>query len=197
MNWSRSNPSPRYHQLISQYQELHREGDPKRDHKPEDVYPGISLLPHIAAIRELVRASGATTILDYGSGKGLQYGPHHCTVGGEEWDNLMDCWDVDYVHCYDPCHLPFSKLPEKRFGGVVTTDVLEHCPEEDLDWIVAEIFGYAEKFVFASVSCRPAIRHLPNGENAHCTVRPPEWWRALFERHAGASPGVLLRVVAS
>jgi hypothetical protein len=66
---------------------------------------------------------------------------------------------------------PFSALPEGRFDGVVCTDVLEHCPEEDLPWIVGELFGYARLFVFANVACYPAAKKLPNGENAHCTIR--------------------------
>ena len=58
---------------------------------------------------------------------------------------------------------------------------MEHCPEEDLSWIVDEIFSFASAFVYLNVSTAPAKRLLPNGENAHCTVRPPEWWVPLFD----------------
>ena len=61
-------------------------------------------------------------------------------------------------------------------------DVLEHCPEQDLRWIVAEIFGFANRFVFANVASYEAMTTLPNGENAHCTVRPSEWWNAVFAK---------------
>ena len=92
---------------------------------------------------------------------------------------------MDYVACYDPSYAPFSLLPQGPFDGVICTDVLEHCPEEDLDWIVGELFGYANKFVFASIAGYPAMKTLPSGENAHCTVQPLAWWNALFQRHAG------------
>ena len=46
--------------------------------------------------------------------------------------------------------------------------------------IVAEIFSYARRFVYVNVACYPAEKRLPNGENAHCTVRPPEWWAKLY-----------------
>jgi hypothetical protein len=69
--------------------------------------------------------------------------------------------------------------------------VLEHCPEQDLDWIVDGLFGYAQKFVFANVACFPARKSLPNGENAHCTIRPGSFWKALFEASSARHPGVL------
>ena len=59
---------------------------------------------------------------------------------------------------------------------VVCTDVLEHCPPEDVPWIVEELFMLARKFVFANIACYPARKYLRNGENAHCTVAPVEWW---------------------
>jgi hypothetical protein len=66
--------------------------------------------------------------------------------------------------------------------------VLEHIPEDDMEWVVAELFRYATRFVFANIACYPAHRVLPNGANAHCTVRPAKWWRRLVDavasRHA-------------
>jgi hypothetical protein len=74
---------------------------------------------------------------------------------------------------------------------VVSTDVLEHCPEEDIGWIVDEMFGFAEQFVFANVACFPAKKRLPTGENAHCTIRPPDWWAALVRGVAARRPGIV------
>ena len=55
------------------------------------------------------------------------------------------------------------------------------CPQGDIKWIVDEIFSLAKKFVFINVSCYPAERLLPNGENAHCTVRPGVWWEKILQ----------------
>jgi hypothetical protein len=41
------------------------------------------------------------------------------------------------------------------------------------------------------VACFPAAKRLPNGQNAHCTVRPAGWWRTLVEKVALKHPGVL------
>jgi len=100
------------------------------------------------------------------------------------WNSMQEYWGVESIRCYDPGHPPFSVLPEGGFDAVICTDVLEHCPEEDLPWIVGELFGYARRFVFANVACYPAAKTLPNGENAHCTIRPVAFWRALFDRAA-------------
>ena len=39
----------------------------------------------------------------------------------------------------------------------------------------------AGRFVFATIALYPAGKTLPNGENAHCTIRPPEWWKTLID----------------
>lgn len=72
--------------------------------------------------------------------------------------------------------------------------MLEHCPEEDIEWIVDELFSYAKKFVFAVAACYPAQKHLPNGENAHCTIKPVEWWKDLLQETAARYPGVIYEV---
>jgi hypothetical protein len=109
--------------------------------------------------------------------------------GVGEWPSIRAFWGIDELCCYDPAYAPFNVLPDKKFDGVISTDVLEHCPEEDIPWILDEMFGYATRFVFANVACYPAKKRLPNGENAHCTIRTPEWWgRILLDvaaRHSG------------
>lgn len=191
MPFSRQQPSPRYRDLMELYRRLHVEGEKFLGLQPEATYPGISLMPHLGRIKQLIVETGAKTILDYGSGKGIQYEPQRIALPGRgEWDGVLDYWDVDEVRCYDPCYEPYSRLPEECFDGVVCTDVLEHCPEEDLRWIVNEMVSFATRFVYAGVACYPAKSRLPNGENAHCTVRPPQWWRDLFEEIAPAHPGV-------
>ena len=93
----------------------------------------MSLFPHIKRIRDLVVTTGAVTLLDYGCGKGMQYEAHRLEVpGAGVFEGVLDYWDVDEVRCYDPCYAPDSALPEEQFDGVVSTDVPEHCPEEDI-----------------------------------------------------------------
>ena len=191
MQFTKDNPSPRYLALIDLYRTLHTRGETARGFSAENTYPGISLLPHVERIKRLIAETEANNVLDYGSGKGMAYAMPSVDVPGVgPVGALTDYWDVDYVRCYDPSYSPYSRRPDETFDGVVCTDVLEHCPEEDLNWIIADLFQYATKFVFAVAACFPALTHLPNGENAHCTVRPAQWWH---ERIAAAAEGSGIR----
>ena len=38
--------------------------------------------------------------------------------------------------------------------------------------------------VYLNISIRLAVKKLPNGENAHCTVKQPDWWMNLISKHA-------------
>jgi len=189
--YSREHPSPRYQRLLHQYQVMHREGETHLGIPPDRTFPGKSLPPQAGRVKRLIDLTGARTVLDYGSGKGQQYMPMPFTDdAGVIYADIASWWGVK-VTCYDPAYAPFSNLPEGPFDGVVCTDVLEHCPEEDMEWIVGELFGYARLFVFANVACFPAQKRLPSGQNAHCTVRPVKWWRALIERVARRHPHLL------
>ena len=190
MNFTRSNPSARYLELQSMYRQLHEEGEKHLGMPAEKTFNGMSLVPQITRIKGLIERTDARTILDYGSGKGQQYALSLRGNDGSEFTNVMDFWGVDSVHCYDPAYAPFSTLPQGRFHGVVSTDVLEHCPEQDIPWILDEIFAYAERFVYANIACYPAQKRLPNGENAHCTIRPSAWWEELLREVASRYQGV-------
>jgi SAM-dependent methyltransferase len=195
MTYSRTNPSQRYVDLQKMYRSMHQVGATATGQSPEQTFPGMSLLPHLERIRALIGRTGARNVLDYGCGKGQQYAPGHVKdADGKAYDSVIDLWDVDYVHCYDPCHEPYSKLPEGRFDAVICTDVLEHCPEQDVPWILDEIFAYAERCVYASIACYPAKKHLPNGENAHCTIRPVDWWREHIRTASAKNPEVVWEI---
>jgi hypothetical protein len=195
MSFSRASPSPRYVELQRLYRAMHEQGERFLGLPPEDTFPGSSLPPQAGRIKRLIERTGALTILDYGSGKGKQYDPGTIRdSAGREWPGIIDYWDIDEVVCYDPCYAPLSKLPEGRFDGVISTDVLEHCPEDDIPWIVAEMFAFATRFLFANVACFPARKRLPSGENAHCTIQPVVWWSELFRAAAQQHPDTLWEV---
>jgi hypothetical protein len=187
MNFSRTHPSPRYLELQQLYRAMHQHGERFLGIPPEQTFPGKSLLFQASRIKGLIERTKALTILDYGSGKGRQYDPAPFRDGaGTQWPGIIDYWGVDEVACYDPCYEPFAALPEGTFDGVISTDVLEHCPTEDIPWIVEEMFAFGTRFFFANVACFPARKRLPNGENAHCTIQPVAWWNRLFS--AAAQP---------
>ena len=189
--YSRYSPSHRYVELLSQYEQLHREGERRLNLPAQETFPGVSLLPHVQRIKARIDQSGARSVLDYGCGKGLQYTAiFQAEDDPNDMFTITGLWGLEQLYCYDPCYAPFSRLPNGRFDGVICTDVLEHCSEADMAWIVDELFSYATAFLYANIACYPAGKTLPNGENAHCTIQPPEWWRELFNETAIRYPWV-------
>jgi hypothetical protein len=192
--YSRSNPSPRYRELTALYAQMHVGGLPNQNIKAKDLFAGSSIIPQLPKIKLLVAELGARTLLDYGCGKGLQYRAQNLKLrSGEIIPSVQGYLGVDSIHCYDPGVAEFQKFPAGQFDGVISTDVLEHCPEPDLPWILEEMCGAARKFVFANIASYPAAKILPNGENAHCTIRPVEWWSQIIAPIAARHPGLVTR----
>ena len=102
------------------------------------------------------------SILDYGCGRGKL----HEELSKNK--NLL-------IHRYDPAIKEFSVIKVENVDLVVNTDVLEHIPEEDIQDVLEHISTISDK-VFFSISNRLADKNLPNGENAHCTVKSAIWW---------------------
>jgi hypothetical protein len=196
--YSRSNPSPRYRELTSLYATMHVGGLPDQNIKAQDLFSGASIIPQLPKIKLLVTQLGATSLLDYGSGKGLQYRAQNIKLrSGEVIASVQSYLGVESITCYDPGVAEFQSFPVGQFDGVISTDVLEHCPEPDLPWILEEMFGAARKFIFANIAAYPAGKTLPNGENAHCTVRPQEWWDEIIAPISARHPGVFARFEVS
>lgn len=148
------------------YAELH--ANPK-------YFPGYSLEEHTGAVADLVKRHNPESLLDYGCGKGYQYLRRRLH---ERWGGLLP-------HCYDVGLSHLCQRYERKFDGVICTDMLEHIEEQDVTGVIADICGYATKFVFCSVGTALAVnkKHklLPDGRNPHLTVKPKEWWEPLFD----------------
>ena len=133
---------------------------------------GGGLKFYLNYIVDLVHDTKSESLLDYGCGKAEGYLKH----------NHHKNWGI-MPELYDPAIEKFSKLPEGNFDGVISFDVLEHIPEEEIPQVIKEIFEKANKFVFLGIDTSPAMAVLPNGENAHCTQKPLEWWVDMIKTH--------------
>lgn len=175
--YSRENPSPRYREMEKMYQTMHKEGDSRNEIPAEKTFDGRSLAPHIDQINNLLQATQSKTLLDYGCGKAEAYDNLKINVkGGSEIIGLKNLWKGIDIRLYDPGYGPFQSFPEGKYDGVISTDVLEHITKEDMPWVIEEILGFANKFVYLNIACYPAHKILPNGENAHITQESPGWW---------------------
>jgi len=102
---------------------------------------------------------GCTTVLDYGAGK--------CTLG-KALPHLM-------IRNYDPC-IEGMDDPPAPADLVVCGDVMEHIEEQYVDDVLDHIQTLARKVVFFVIATYPAQKTLPDGRNAHITVRSTNWW---------------------
>ena len=189
-DYSRSNPSPRYRELIGMYRDMHEHGIPEQNLPASETFDGRSLKSHARIIKSIIDIMGSQTILDYGAGKGTQYRPEKIATQDGDFPDIKSFWGVDAITCYDPGNAEFDTLPDGRFDGVISTDMLEHCPSEDLPWVIDEIFSFADEFLYLNVACYPALKVLPDGENAHVTIEPPDWWLNRFDAAVTAHPGL-------
>lgn len=195
--YSRENPSPHYKELMGIYQQLHANGMEDHNLSAEKTFPGTSVFPVAEIIRQMIENTGSKTLLDYGCGKGQQYEMRNMPMAdGSICPSLQHFWKLDEIRPYDPGFAKHNQYPTGKYDGVISTDVLEHCPEEDMEWILEELFSHANKFVFANIACYPAMKTLPNGENAHITIRPPEWWHQLITLVASRYPDVHFQFMA-
>ncbi len=170
-------PSDRYFKYLKQC-EIH--------HATRKTFSGNGCLKHAPALIAFAKQIGATSAIDYGCGKGLQYDKEFLLVG--EAVKLEEALGFSVIK-YDPAVPKFAALPQVEADLVWCTDVLEHIPEEDISFIVSELSRLALKGVFVTVGTYPAKKQLPNGENAHVCVKPVEWWQdkfmPLFARASG------------
>ncbi len=193
--YTEDHPSARYKKLVEMYQSMHEQGWTQANWSAEETFDGKSLERHIEPIAGLIKATGAETLLDYGSGKAKFYAPYPGDVPESRFKSLKEWGDVK-VTCYDPGYEPYSGPIEPKYDGVICTDVLEHIPEEDIPWVLDKLFAHANKFVYAVAACYPARKQLPDGQNAHCTVLEPRWWREQMDAAARRNPGVKWQLCA-
>lgn len=155
---------------VNAYREMH---EANKDH-----FAGMSIMPHVAAIKALIDKHGSHTLLDYGCGKGQQYGAK-ATV--QEDFGIMPT-------LYDPGVREFSRRPHTRFDGVICTDVMEHIDVPDVKAILKDVFRFSRQWVFFSICTREAKKTLPDGRNVHLTIKPSYWWEAKIEKAAKGRP---------
>lgn len=129
-----------------------------------NVYPsyGIGGNWFMPKIKEIAKQNNVKTILDYGCGKG----------------SLVKLLNKNGFECfgYDLYVEEYSELPFCNVDMVVSTDVFEHLDEMNIDNTLYDIELLSPKFQFHAISNRKASMILPDGSNAHVTVKPPEWW---------------------
>lgn len=132
---------------------------------------GTSSVKYLRFLRPEIRLRRPRSILDYGCGQSL-------------FIDLLELGPGVELRRYDPAIAEFSQLPAEPVDLLVNIDVLEHIEEPDLDKVLAEMRTSCRDAIII-VDTVPAKHRLPDGRNAHVTVRPHAWWAERIGRHFG------------
>mgnify|MGYP003637087649 FL=1 len=163
-------PSEDYYDLLDSYKELHKE---------EGKFRGISLVPLVPTLFNIIKENNCKTLLDYGCGKAIPYSKKECKSIGLK-KPVQELCNLDSFDLYDPAYPKYNKLSKKKYDIVVCTDVMEHIAEQDIDYVLKDILSHSKKAVFLNISCQPALKHFKEGkfkgQNVHISVFNGVWW---------------------
>lgn len=129
---------------------------------------GLTARHYGPTVLQLLEASGARTLLDYGCGS------HRSLLMGMEVPS-----GVRYAG-YDPAVPQHAGRPEPA-ELVVCIDVLEHIEHECLDNVLDELRDLCTGFGFFTIHSGAAGKFLADGRNAHLIQEGPSWWLPRIE----------------
>ncbi len=125
----------------------------KRFQKENSSWGGDDCKNYHNQIRVLMDKYCASTVLDYGCGKGRQY--ENLVPYGLPNDKITEPMtfqtriNATTVYKYDPCVEGYDIEPfGQTFDAVICTQVLGSIPDADIEWIKNKLMKYATKFVF-------------------------------------------------
>lgn len=131
---------------------------------------GVTGRNHANRISDLIIAEDIHSWLDYGCGQSQLTAHLVAKFNGKLRADR-----------YDPAIPDIDVVPGGPYDLVTCTDVLEHIREGTVPAVVHEVSILTRMVAYFAIALRPAIEILPNGENAHVTVKPAEWWKELLQ----------------
>ncbi len=130
---------------------------------------GTSSVKYIRFLRPWLSILNPNSVLDYGCGQSVLID----VLGLPEQVRRLR---------YDPAIPAYATRPELMADLLINIDVLEHIEEKDVPDALASMAALCRNALII-VDTVPAKHKLPDGRNAHVTLRPHGWWKAQIERH--------------
>ena len=145
-------------------------------HDQSDLFGGRTTAAGMAqrlplAIHRMHEMGYCSSLLDYGTGKGLLVE----RLRHELSPSIS-------VNGYDPAVQQWSTKPTIASDIVTCFDVLEHVEIENIDYIIRDIFALTRHFCYISIDLQPATKCLDDGRNSHILLAPPDWWISRFSQ---------------
>ncbi|MFZ1083735.1 MAG: class I SAM-dependent methyltransferase [Terracidiphilus sp.] len=177
-------------QLLDLYAKMAKEGYRTVDLQTiESAFNDMELRAFREPIKQVLTQFRIHTLLDYGCG-----GSDYEAAGFDEQLSAREYFRLSKVFRYEPAR----NLDQRRkVDAVLCFDVLEHLFVADVARTVRELFSLANHLLIVNAACYSARALLPNGENAHVTVRTPQWWKGVFDAIAPEYPKVSVWLLCS
>lgn len=152
----------------------------KAHHQRSKTWSGSLAIPHIVPVMDLANEIGATSLLDYGCGKGLHY---------ERPYNAGGLWPAEITK-YDPAWPEYAAEPTGKFDIVVCTHVLGSIPLSDLRTVIDRLYSFAIKAIYVGEIIGPVKKKVFSRPELHPFDFDEPEWRSHLRR-----PGSPVRVV--
>ena len=181
-------------ELIVFYKEMVCSGLQRNDEKQvaaENVYNSFQLKKFRNLCKNHISNSNIKTVLDYGGGGSDWDAPNFEETSGE---SAKQFFNVKKVTTFEPAR---NLIEKQESDCVVCIDVLEHIFITDVPKLINELFSLSKKLLVINVACYEAAALLPNGENAHITVRSPHWWKGMCDAVAMNYPDIEVFLICS
>ena len=134
-----------------------------RLHRENPMY-GSGGSKHAETVQKIVTAIHATSVLDYGCGKGSLARALPFPI-----------WE------YDPS-IPEKSRSPRPADLVVCTDVLEHIEPDKLMPVLADLKRCVLQVGYFVIHTGPAQKVLADGRNTHLIQQNADWWVAHLKR---------------
>ncbi len=125
--------------------------------------------------KEIFNNYSIKSLLDYGAGRS-----NWNASGFDEASNksASQYFDIPNVYHYEPAR---GIDQRRKVDCVICFDVLEHIFISDVPNTLRDIISLGSKLIILNIAYYKSDAKLPNGENAHITIRPPLWWKGVLD----------------
>jgi hypothetical protein len=168
--------SPKGQELVALYNQMAVHGYDRQDQTHVDVaFSDFELRAYRMQVQQVLLDNQISSVLDYGCGGSNWYATG---FDPESQQSAVEYFQLSRAWRYEPARDIDERKP---VDCVISFDVLEHIFIADVPNVLRDMFSYANKLLILNIACYPAAARLPNGENAHITVRDPLWWKGLLD----------------
>ena len=172
---------------------MHLHGEQHLGIPPEQTFPGASLPKQAPGIKRLIKATGATDAprLRLRQGPAVLAAAHHRSGRGHRVPRHQVLLGRAVHPVLRPGVPAAQHLPTGKFDGVVCTDVLEHCPEEDIPGSSASCSATRPSSCSPTSPASPRASACRAAATRTAPIKPVRWWEEHLERAARTNPVVV------